>query len=146
MKRFLAFFLASGCLAFAPQAPKLAPSFHLNVATAGHDVGKSPSPLYNSMIKKGSKSQLADVVIDPDYTSPATRPDLFGLLGLTQAEARVASLLGCGDSPQAVAEALGLSTGTVRNHMKSIYAKLDLTRQSELVALAGRLAGMGQRQ
>jgi len=92
MKRFSAFFLASSCLAFAPQAPKLAPSFHLNVATAGHDVGKSPSPLYNSMIKKGSKSQLADVVIDPDYTIAtvfaitaasiiATNQEFNGILG-----------------------------------------------------------------
>ena len=95
MKGFLAFFLASSCLAFAPQAPKLAPSYRLNVATTGqHDViGKqSSSPLFSSMIKKGSKSQLSDVVVDPDYTIAtvfaitaasilATNQEFNGILG-----------------------------------------------------------------
>ena len=95
MKGFLAFFLASSCLAFAPQAPKLTPSYKLNVATTGqHDViGKqSSSPLFSSMIKKGSKSQLSDVVVDPDYTIAtvfaitaasilATNQEFNGILG-----------------------------------------------------------------
>lgn len=67
----------------------------------------------------------------------------FQLLSLTAAEARVAVLLGQGISPEKVAETLALSVGTVRNHLKQIYAKLDIERQGQLVQLASRLALLG---
>ncbi|MFM2279042.1 MAG: hypothetical protein RLZZ444_1273 [Pseudomonadota bacterium] len=81
-------------------------------------------------------------VVDPDHDPATNRHHIFLQLGLTPAEARVADLLVSGASPQAVAETLELSTGTVRNHLKNIFAKLDIARQSELVALAGRFAGL----
>jgi DNA-binding CsgD family transcriptional regulator len=85
-------------------------------------------------------------VIDPETAPRRAGFETFLPLGLSPAEARVASILGCGKSPEMTAEELQLSTGTVRNHIKSIYAKLDLSRQSELVALAIRLASISSRQ
>ena len=55
--------------------------------------------------------------------------------GLTRAESRVALLLCDGRAPRNIAETIGVSVETVRSQMKSIYAKTEVRRQSELVRL-----------
>lgn len=82
------------------------------------------------------------LVVDPDMASPRTEAETFRLLGLTATEAKIASILGIGSSPEAAADMLGLSVGTVRNHIKRIFSKLDISRQGQLVDLAGRLSVM----
>lgn len=64
------------------------------------------------------------------------------LYGLTPAEARVARALLIGHGVPETAAALGLRPGTVRSHLKQLYAKLGTTRQSDLVRLL--LAGPGR--
>jgi DNA-binding CsgD family transcriptional regulator len=59
--------------------------------------------------------------------------------GLTPAEARLASIIVEGRSPEQAAEALGISPLTVRNQLKAIFGKTDTHRQSELVALLSLL-------
>jgi DNA-binding CsgD family transcriptional regulator len=66
--------------------------------------------------------------------------DAFRLLGLTPSQARLAALIGEGYSRAEAADALGLSQATVSDTIKHIYSKLEISRQSELVRLAGRLA------
>ena len=58
--------------------------------------------------------------------------------GLTPAESRLASLLAMGISIEHAADRLGLSQATVRNQLKSVFAKTATHRQSELVALLSR--------
>lgn len=53
---------------------------------------------------------------------------------LTASEADVAVRLGEGDSPDAIAAARGVSAGTIRTHLRSIYQKIGVNRQVELVA------------
>ncbi|MGH9805896.1 MAG: helix-turn-helix transcriptional regulator [Terriglobia bacterium] len=65
---------------------------------------------------------------------------LGSLLDLSPAEVRVASGLMRGDALGKIAASLRLSVETVRSQLKSIYAKTDTHRQSELVALLLRLA------
>ena len=69
--------------------------------------------------------------------------DLGALLkrhaGLTTAELKVALALFDGQSPAEYAEHAGLSTGTVRQQIKSIYRKTGTGRQNELSALIRRL-------
>jgi DNA-binding CsgD family transcriptional regulator len=60
--------------------------------------------------------------------------------GLTPAEAQTASLVGSGLSPQDAADQLGLSVGTIRCELKGIFAKVGISRQSELVSTVTRLA------
>jgi DNA-binding CsgD family transcriptional regulator len=60
---------------------------------------------------------------------------------LSPAEANVASRLGTGSSPQEIADQLQVSRETVRNQIKSIFAKTGTHRQAELVALIGRIRG-----
>ena len=59
--------------------------------------------------------------------------------GLTRAEARVAGLLGEGESPADIGLILDLSMGTIRTHLRMIASKLGATRQSEVVRLLTRL-------
>jgi DNA-binding CsgD family transcriptional regulator/PAS domain-containing protein len=59
--------------------------------------------------------------------------------GLTQAEALVAIEMVRGRSREAVAGLRGVSVGTVRSQLKSIFHKLHLRRESELVALLAPL-------
>jgi DNA-binding CsgD family transcriptional regulator len=61
-------------------------------------------------------------------------------LGLTRAETDVGILLGAGLSPREVSERLDIKIATVRTHLKRIFQKLGLCRQSELVQLVTRLS------
>lgn len=56
------------------------------------------------------------------------------MLGLTRSEARVARLLAQGVRSEAVAEELGISLATVNFHLRNLFQKTGVTRQSELVA------------
>jgi DNA-binding CsgD family transcriptional regulator len=61
------------------------------------------------------------------------------LLGLTPAEARIASMVGAGLSPREAAGKLDNSEGTVRTTLTRIYEKLDIGRQGELARIVTRL-------
>lgn len=61
------------------------------------------------------------------------------LFKLTSAEAKLAASLLTGQELREFAEQQGVSIHTVRNQLKSIFAKTDVTRQVELVALLHRL-------
>lgn len=54
--------------------------------------------------------------------------------GLTEGEARVAVQLAKGLSPEQIAIARSVSVGTVRTQVKSVYDKLDVHRQGDLIA------------
>ncbi|HEY4847511.1 MAG TPA: helix-turn-helix transcriptional regulator [Methylocella sp.] len=54
---------------------------------------------------------------------------------LTPAEAKLASVIARGASPDIAARELKISRETARNQLKSVFAKTDTHRQSELVAL-----------
>lgn len=61
-------------------------------------------------------------------------------LGLTRAEAEVGGLLGAGLSPHEVAERLNIKIATVRAHLKRIFQKLGIRRQTDLVQLVTRIS------
>lgn len=58
----------------------------------------------------------------------------FATAVLTEREGEILGLLLKGHSAKSVARALRISPGTARNHMKKIYAKLDVSSQTELFA------------
>lgn len=55
--------------------------------------------------------------------------------GLTPSEAKLACIIARGAPPHIAARELNISRETARNQLKSIFAKTDTHRQSELVAL-----------
>lgn len=73
------------------------------------------------------------VAIDADLAA--------AVLGLTPTESRVAVMLARGRSVCEIAAAMERKESTVRYHIKQIYAKHGLRRQSELVRLVLSLAG-----
>ncbi|WP_083742269.1 helix-turn-helix transcriptional regulator [Bradyrhizobium mercantei] len=72
--------------------------------------------------------------------TPRVSPDIIAqVLRLTSAEARVASMVAVGSSPEVIAAELKVSRETVRNQIKAIFVKTRTHRQSELAALVSRL-------
>ncbi len=69
---------------------------------------------------------------------PLEHPDLEGL---TPREREVLQLLVSGERVPAIAQSLFISQHTVRNHLKSIYRKVDVNTQSELIQ---RIRALGQ--
>jgi DNA-binding CsgD family transcriptional regulator len=80
------------------------------------------------------------VVLDPDAHPTAPEEALRVAFGLTTAEARLAARLGSGESLEEAADGLGITKETARSHLKAVFGKTGAHRQSELVALVGRMA------
>lgn len=57
---------------------------------------------------------------------------------LSPKEREISNFIAQGLIPKEIAEKLGISTYTVRNHLKSIYRKLDIKRSGQLVAMVVR--------
>ncbi len=76
----------------------------------------------------------------PVEHKPRPKVDLLAkAFGLTPAEARLASIIAEGVSPEHAAEELGIARVTARNQLRAIFSKTATHRQGELVALLSRL-------
>lgn len=78
---------------------------------------------------------LMVVIVDPGQRVTPDPELLRQALGLTPTEARICSLLASGLRSDAVAGHLGISPMTVAGHLKSIFAKTETHRQTDLIAL-----------
>ena len=65
--------------------------------------------------------------------------DLRALCDLSKAEADIAALVGAGLDPNEIARRRGVGIETVRAQLKSVFRKLEVNRQSDLVLLVGRI-------
>lgn len=63
--------------------------------------------------------------------------------GLTEAEARISSLLAQGESIGGIAQTIHRSRETVKSHLKSVFRKTNTARQGELVALLSASCAIG---
>jgi DNA-binding CsgD family transcriptional regulator len=84
--------------------------------------------------------QALVILVDPDRHTPPAEAMLQAGFNLTAAEARLARALASGAALEGVAGELGISYETARSQLKSLFSKMDIHRQAELVALLGRLA------
>jgi DNA-binding CsgD family transcriptional regulator len=80
-------------------------------------------------------------IIDPDKKPALSIAALRTVLGLTAAEARVAIALANGNTPEEIADKLGITTLTVRTHLRNAMSKTETRRLAELVALVLRCGG-----
>ncbi len=80
---------------------------------------------------------VAALMTAADLRSPSARVQRLRVFyGLSSAEAELAVLLCCdGRSPQECAALRGVSIGTVRAQIKSIYTKTDVARAAQLTSL-----------
>ena len=60
---------------------------------------------------------------------------LRSTFGMTAAEARLAGRMAAGESLEFATEQIGIAKDTGRNQLKSIFLKVGVKRQSELVAV-----------
>lgn len=79
-------------------------------------------------------------VTDLDHPQKIRRGELVALFGLTAREADVAALVCEGFTTERVSQELGISEYTVRQHLKAVFGKVGVARQSELVSLISRLS------
>jgi len=86
-----------------------------------------------------ARCQAVLIFFDLDRHARPSEAVLRQCLGLSAAEARLAIGLATGESLQALAERLKISKQTARHELKSVFAKLNVHRQSELVALLSLL-------
>jgi DNA-binding CsgD family transcriptional regulator len=119
-----------GCIRLSRQSQKSA--YILTVAPLSESV---------DLRSMGGGHAALIVITDPDRKHPTGLGQaLQQAFGLTPAEARTASLIGAGLAPQDVADQLGITTGTIRSELKSIFAKIGISRQSELATIVARTA------
>lgn len=71
----------------------------------------------------------------PDVPRPLDSALWSEWYGLTPRESALVAMLATGMAPQRAARQLGISEGTARTHLKSIFLKLGVSRLSELVWL-----------
>lgn len=85
------------------------------------------------------------VVLDVPDGHEAAHAWLKGTFGLTPAETRIAMALGHGLGVSTAAERLGISANTARTHLKRVFHKTGVRRQSQLAVLVvrGRPGGAG---
>lgn len=76
---------------------------------------------------------------DLDRPRIARCEDLIQLFDLTPREADVATFVGSGSPPAHVSRVMGISEYTVRQHLKSIFSKMGISRQQELIVVLSRL-------
>jgi len=72
-------------------------------------------------------------VTDPEIPCLADTALLARLFGFTPAEARVAALVMRGKAVGDIAEELGITAHTTRNHLKRLFSKTHTNKQGELV-------------
>ncbi len=91
-------------------------------------------PLSSRQRETASPAPVAALFITDPEVEPRTPEDLLQqLYGLTHAEARLAVALLVGLSVDEVADRFTVTTATVRTQLRSLFAKTDTRRQSDLV-------------
>ncbi len=78
--------------------------------------------------------KMVVVVKPPNTLSDENIPLLRGIFNLTHAEAQIAIQIANGTERSAIALARCSSTGTVHAHLKSIFRKMDIGRETELAS------------
>lgn len=81
------------------------------------------------------------MLLDLSDQKPPPSALLATSFGLTAAEAKLAGLVGAGETVERAAEQLDISAHTARTQLKAVFGKTDTHRQAELAALVTRLRG-----
>ena len=94
---------------------------------------------------EATQAHIRAVVLafDPAWRWNIDPEQVADLLGLTRAESRIAALLAQGRSIDEVVAETGRSRTTVKWHIRHIYDKNGLSRQTELMQLVSSLGSLG---
>ncbi len=100
-------------------------------------------PMRPSSLAANALSDCQAIVIFVDLNTVA-RPSeevLKSAFRLTEAEARLAARIASGETLEQVTDSLAIAKETGRSRLKSIFVKLGVNRQAELVAVLSSLLG-----
>ena len=105
------------------------------VMTAKHLMYDGEEQLRTALSKIAVDLQAASLLAGSTAGSPASHPELEHpeLAELSKREREVLALLVDGDRVPGIAEKLFISPHTVRNHLKSMFRKLEVSSQAELI-------------
>ena len=96
--------------------------------------------LYKSDVFGAGQQAALVTITDPARARAQTADVLASAYGLTPAEVELTTRIGDGDSLKDAAERLSISEQTARWHLKNVLAKMDVSRQSELVSVLIQMA------
>ncbi|MFT5603765.1 MAG: DNA-binding CsgD family transcriptional regulator/PAS domain-containing protein [Paracoccaceae bacterium] len=100
------------------------------------DLGVAVRPVpMNEWSEGRSVPTVAIFISDPDFGAEAPVKVISRLFGFTPTEAQLALLLAEGLSLDEASQALGISRNTARTHLRSIFNKTGVSRQTLLVRL-----------
>ncbi len=110
----------------APGQPRIVDTAHVVSERLGADFPPAPNGRITFIIQRpmASSSLVLSDVIESLFANR-----------LTQREISICHLALRGFPSASIAEQLGIAVGTVKNHRKSIYRKLDITTERELFLL-----------
>jgi DNA-binding CsgD family transcriptional regulator len=91
------------------------------------------SPIRAVSIKTSRPIKAMGILHDPLRQPRPSQELLRAAYKMTPAECRVAMLLADGRGPREIAETVGVTFETIRSQIKSIFAKTNVRRQSQLV-------------
>ena len=91
------------------------------------------SPIHGDDIERHGHPAALVIATDPVGAVTVDEAALQALHGLTPAEARAAVTLLDGHSIHSAAQRLGIAAETMRSHLKSIFRKMGVSRQQDLV-------------
>ena len=81
------------------------------------------------------------VIVDPVIRATIDPEVVAAALGLTPSESQIACLLAAGNSIRDIAHSTGREENTIRWHIRRIFNKQSITRQTELIRRVLELAG-----
>lgn len=110
--------------------------FRVQRPSGKRDLGVVARPVATpDFLHAGSAPAIALFLGDPERQFDVTSDALRELFELTRTESRIAACLANGLTVQDSADRLGIAINTARAHLRAIYAKTGVCRQSQLVHL-----------
>lgn len=91
--------------------------------------------ILHGLVTDGSYARAVMCFSDPERSHPIEAEYVMDIYGLTRAEAEVAVSMANGMNPELISKMKGVAISTVRSQLKSIYNKLGVNHQIELVKL-----------
>ncbi|MCI0600270.1 MAG: helix-turn-helix transcriptional regulator [Beijerinckiaceae bacterium] len=108
--------------------------------------GKPPLLVHGAPLARSAQDSIFQqaravlMIVDPEAQLVPQAPVLRQVFGFTGAEASVAIAVSSGRDVDEIARMRGVTLGTLRNQLKTVFAKTGVRRQAELVALVLRYA------
>lgn len=110
--------------------------FPVKRGATGSDIMAIVQPVPTPIFMHGEAvPAVALLITDPARKRKIDGDALCKLFGLTPTEGMIAAALANGHLVGEAAQQLGIAENTVRAHLRSIFLKLDISRQSQLVHL-----------